>query len=87
MTRFDVIDDIKAYNDPNSCYQPSEPLYTLYALDGKKVKHLTQLDVIERVRDESQSVIDDLDKAGYVEEAFEITKKYLKPFSALEKEN
>jgi len=86
MTRFDVIDDIKAYNDPNSCYQPSEPLYTLYTFDGKKIKHLTQLDVIERVRDELQSVIDDLDKAGYVEEAFEVVKKYLKPLSGLMEE-
>lgn len=84
---FDEIDAIKTQNDPNSCYRPDdEQLYTITEWDGKKLRHQTQLDVIEYVRDELQSVIDELDEAGYVEEAFETAKKYLKPFSGLMEE-
>lgn len=85
--RNDEIDAINTQKDPNSCYrQIDRPLYTIYTWDGKKLRNQTQLDVIEYVRDELQNVIDELDKAGYVEEAFETAKKYLKPFSGLMEE-
>ncbi|MDO5882566.1 hypothetical protein [Ligilactobacillus animalis] len=51
MTRFDVINAIKAHNDPNSCYQPSDDDNQLYTvrihkdtlLDGQTIYDIVDL--------------------------------------------
>lgn len=88
--RPDVISDIKAYNDPNSCNSPSEePLYTITEWDGTELLHRTKADVVDYVRDELTTVLFKINKAHMEnddEEAFEIAKKYLEQFSAIMEE-
>lgn len=87
--RPDVINDIKAYNDPNSCYQPSEPLYTITDVDATELLHRTKDDVVDYVRDELTTTLFKINKAHMEdddEEAFEIAKKYLEQFSAIMEE-
>lgn len=85
--RFDEINAIKAYNDPNSCYQPSdESLYTIFEWNGTKLLHQTKADVVDYVRDELKTVLVKLDVQND-DDAFETAKEYLEQFSAIEKEN
>ncbi|QCQ04188.1 hypothetical protein FAX13_06075 [Ligilactobacillus animalis] len=89
--RTDKIDAIESYNDPNSCDRTSnEPLYTITDVDGTELLHQTKDDVVDYVRDELTTTLFKINKAHMEdddEEAFEIAKKYLEQFSAIEKEN
>lgn len=87
--RQDEIDAIKDYNDPNSCYRPSdEPLYKITQYDGTELLHQTRDDVIDYVRDELVSTLFRfrIFNADDDDEAFEKAKEYLEQFSAIEKE-
>lgn len=85
--RQDEIDAIKAYNDPNSCYQPSdEPLYTITEWGGTKMLHQTRDDIIDYVHDELVNTLFSINNADDDDEAFEKAKEYLEQFSAIEKE-
>lgn len=88
--RFDEIDAIKAYNDPNSCYRPDdEQLYTITEWDGTDLLHNTKDDVIDYVRGELTTVLFKINKAQMEdddEEAFEVAKEYLERFDAVEEE-
>lgn len=85
--RQDEIDAIKAYNDPNSCYRPSdEPLYKITQWDGTKLLHQTRDDVIDYVHDELVDTPFSIVNADDDDEAFEKAKEYLEQFSAIEKE-
>lgn len=85
--RPDVINAIKDYNDPNSCYQPSdEPLYKIKQWDGTKLLHQTKDDVTDYVHDELVNTLFSIINADDDDEAFEKAKEYLEQFSAIEKE-
>ena len=88
--RFDEIDAIKAYNDPNSCYRPDdEQLYMITEWDGTDLLHNTKDDVIDYVRGELTTVLFKINKAQMEdddEEAFEVAKEYLERFDAVEEE-
>lgn len=85
--RQDEIDAIKACNDPNSCYQPSdEPLYKITQWDRTKLLHQTKDDVIDYVHDELVNTLFSINNADDDDEAFEKAKEYLEQFSAIEKE-
>lgn len=88
--RFDEIDAIKAYNDPNSCYRPDdEQLYTITEWDGTDLLHNTKDDVVDYVRGELTTVLFKINKAQMEdddEEAFEVAKEYLERFDAVEEE-
>lgn len=85
--RQDEIDAIKAYNDPNSCYRPSdEPLYKITQYDGTELLHQTRDDVIDYVHDELVNTPFSIVNADDGDEAFEKAKEYLEQFSAIEKE-
>ncbi len=84
--RPDVISDIKAYNDPNSCNSPSdEPLYTITEWDGTKLLHQTKADAVDYVRDELKTVLVKLDVQSD-DDAFETAKEYLELTSAIMEE-
>lgn len=85
--RQDEIDAIKAYNDPNSCYRPSdEPLYKITQYDGTELLHQTRDDVTDYVHDELVNTLFSIINADDDDEAFEKAKEYLEQFSAIEKE-
>lgn len=87
MTRFDVINAIKAHNDPNSRCQPNdEPLYKITQWDHTKLLHQTKDDVIDYVHDELVNTLFSINNADDDDEAFEKAKEYLEQFSAIEKE-
>lgn len=84
--RPDVISDIKAYNDPNSCNSPSdELLYTITEWDGTELLHQTKADAVDYVRDELKTVLVKLDVQSD-DDAFETAKEYLEQFSAIMEE-
>ncbi|THE20208.1 hypothetical protein [Ligilactobacillus animalis] len=84
--RPDVISDIKAYNDPNSCNSPSdEPLYTITEWDGTELLHQTKVDAVDYVRDELKTVLVKLDVQSD-DDAFETAKEYLELTSAIMEE-
>lgn len=83
----DKIDAIKAYNDPNSCYRPSdEPLYKITQWEGTELLHQTKDDVIDYVHDELVNALFSIINADDDDEAFEKAKEYLEQYSAIEKE-
>lgn len=85
--RQDEIDAIEAYNDPNSCYRPSdEPLYKITQYDGTELLHQTRDDVIDYVHDELVNTLFSIVNADDGDEAFEKAKEYLEQFSAIEEE-
>lgn len=85
--RQDEIDAIKAYNDPNSCYRPSdEPLYKITQCDGTKLLHQTRDDVTDYVHHELVNTLFSIINADDDDEAFEKAKEYLEQYSAIEKE-
>lgn len=85
--RPDVINAIKAHNDPNSCYRSSdEPLYKIKQWDGTKLLHQTKDDVTDYVHDELVNTLFSIINADDDDEAFEKAKEYLEQFSAIEKE-
>lgn len=85
--RQDEIDAIKDYNDPNSCYRPSdEPLYKITQYDGTELLRQTKDDVIDYVHDELVNTLFSIVNADDDDETFEKAKEYLEQFSAIEKE-
>ncbi|WHQ80641.1 hypothetical protein QFF56_02865 [Ligilactobacillus animalis] len=86
----DKIGEIETYNDPNSCYQPNdEPLYTITDWDNSKLAHQNKSDVIEYVKDELATAsfyIQKAEEENDEDTAFEVAKKYLDQFSALQEE-
>lgn len=88
--RNDEIDAIKAHNDSNICYRPDdEPLYTITDWDKSKLAHQTKSDVIEYVKDELATAsfyIQKAEEENDEDAAFEVAKKYLDQFSALQEE-
>lgn len=53
MTRFDVIDDIKAYNDPSSCYRPEPKVVCSITFpDGSKLENQTPEDTLDYLQGE-----------------------------------
>lgn len=85
--RQDEIDAIKAYNDQNSCYRPSdEPLYKITQWEGTELLHQTKDDVIDYVHDELVNTLFSIVNADDDDEAFEKAKEYLEQYSAIEKE-
>lgn len=86
----DQIDAIKTQKDPNSCYRPDdEPLYMITDWDNSKLAHQTKGDVIEYVKDELATAsfyIQKAEEANDEDAAFEVAKKYLDQFSALQEE-
>lgn len=85
--RQDEIDAIKDYNDPNSCYKPSdESLYKITQWDGTELLHQTKDDVIDYVHDELVNTLFSIVNADDDDEAFEKAKEYLEQYSAIEEE-
>lgn len=86
----DQIDAIKTQKDPNSCYRPDdEPLYTITDWDGTELVRQTKDDVIEYVKDELATAsfyIQKAEEENDEDAAFEVAKKYLDQFSALQEE-
>ena len=85
--RQDEIDAIKDYNDPNSCYKPSdEQLYKITQREGAELLHQTKDDVIDYVHDELVNTLFSIVNADDDDEAFEKAKEYLEQYSAIEEE-
>ena len=85
--RFDEIDAIESYNDPNSCNSPSEePLYTITEWDGTELSHQTKDDVVDYVRDELTTTLFRINVQGDDDDHFEVAKEYLEQFSAIMEE-
>lgn len=85
--RPDVINAIKARNDPNSCNSPSdEPLYTIAEWDGTELLHRTKADVVDYVRDELTTTLLRINVQGDDDDHFEVAKEYLEQFSAIMEE-
>lgn len=88
--RLDKIDAINAKKDSNSCYGSNgEPLYMITDWDNSKLAHQTKGDVIEYVKDELATAsfyIQKAEEANDEDAAFEVAKKYLDQFSALQEE-
>lgn len=85
--RFDAIDAIESYNDPNSCDRTSnEPLYTITDDDGTELLHRTKDDVVDYVRDELTTTLFRINVQGDDDDHFEVAKEYLEQFSAIMEE-
>lgn len=85
--RFDEINAIESYNDPNSCNSPSdEPLYTITDLDGTELLHQTKDDVVNYARDDALNTVFKINNAENEDDAFEAAKEYLEQFSAIMEE-
>lgn len=85
--RQDEIDAIKDYNDPNSCYKPSDKqLYKITQREGAELLHQTKDDVIDYVHDELVNTLFSIVNADDDDEAFEKAKEYLEQYSAIEEE-
>ena len=85
--RFDQIDEIETYNDPDSCNRSDdEQLYTITNGDGTELSHQTKADVVDHVRDELTTTLFRINVQGDDDDHFEVAKEYLEQFSAIMEE-
>lgn len=85
--RFDEIDAIETYNDPNSCNRSDdEQLYTITEWNGTELSHQTKADVVDHVRDELTTTLFRINVQGDDDDHFEVAKEYLELFEAIREE-
>ena len=85
--RFDAIDEIKTFNDPNYCdCLDDEQLYVITNKDATELRNQTKADVINYVTSELTETLHSIINVEDDEDAFECAKEYLNQFEAIREE-